>query len=437
MNQVLGNVNRFMLKHSYVLIISLLLTACQTNRIINWWRTPDGPPPPIELHILGWQESTEGTRRLQQLVNAYASTNPSIKIQIELVSDYEQALRAVLTANGPGGSTPDIVLLDSFTFPNLVVNNSLRALPQTEPASTFAGLIDDFPPALLDAFSVNDILYCLPRDFSTLALVYNKRLFDLAEQPYPSANWTWEELQNASDALANMKYPFYTVYGIVIGNDFSRWLPFLYQNGGRVFAEDHSRMTLDTPEAQDALDFYLDLVLEGSAAPFTEFRSSWGGEAFGQERVGMVIEGNWIQPYLDQEFPDLDYGVVPLPAGPKGRATLAFSSCYAVTQRSEHPVEAFELTDYLTSQEGIWIWAQGRHVMPPRFSLQDEWLAQNSTLEPFLFGVAHAHPWRFPPDFQRVIDAFNSSVNQVFDAEISSEEVLRVVQVIGNDAIEN
>lgn len=426
-----------MLKHSYALLISFLLIACQSNPIVDWWRMPDELPPSIELHLLGWQESIEGTKRLQQLVDSYALANPTIKIQIELVSNYEQALRTISTVDDTDDATPNIILLDSFTLPALAESDLLRPLQQTETASIIANTINDFPPVLIDAFTVNDILYCLPREFSTLALVYNKRLFDLAEHPYPSADWTWQDLQNASDALANSKYPFYAIYGIVIGSDFSRWLPFLYQNGGRVFNEDHSQMMLDTSEAQDALDFYLDLVLEGLAAPFTEFRSSWGGEAFGQERVGMVIEGNWIQPYLVQEFPDLDYGIVPLPAGPRARATLAFSSCYAVTQQSEHPIEAFELIDYLTSQDGIRIWTQERHVMPPRISLQDEWLAQNPMLEPFLSGVPYAHPWRFSPDFQSVIDAFNSSVNQVFDAEISSGEVLRVVQVIGNDTIRN
>ncbi len=53
-------------------------------------------------------------------------------------------------------------------------------------------------------------------------------------------------------------------------------------------------MTLDTPEAQEAMDFYVNLVLDGVAAQPSDLDSGWPGEAFGKGQAAMAFEGNWI-----------------------------------------------------------------------------------------------------------------------------------------------
>src|SRR5690606_12679478 len=63
--------------------------------------------------------------------------------------------------------------------------------------------LDDFYPGLTAAYTVDDQVYCAPKDFSTLALLYNKDLFDAAGVEYPTGEWTWEDLRAASETLTS------------------------------------------------------------------------------------------------------------------------------------------------------------------------------------------------------------------------------------------
>ena len=51
---------------------------------------------------------------------------------------------------------------------------------------------EDFYPSMRrEAFTIDGTFYCPPKDFSTLALEYNKDMFDAAGVAYPTNDWTW------------------------------------------------------------------------------------------------------------------------------------------------------------------------------------------------------------------------------------------------------
>ncbi|MEZ4659457.1 MAG: extracellular solute-binding protein [Caldilineaceae bacterium] len=380
---------------------------------------------------MAWQTGDAASQQLWELIEMFNAQRSDIHVSLQLVSDYTDTLnRSFLD-----GAAPDLFFVDSFQLPMLV------QAQQIQPISTYANQSgqslqsDAFYPPLVNAFTVEQSLYCLPAEFNTLALIYNRTLFDQAEIGYPNDTWGWSELRTAALAISDLPTTFFDISGMAITPDFARWLPFLYQAGGSVTDPAGARMTLDTPEALEAMNFYLNLVLDGAAVEPPKISSAWSGEAFGKGRVGMIIEGNWIVPYLEQEFPDLNYGVAPLPAGPAGRATVAFSWCYAVAQNTLHADAAFQLALYLTSQDAMQHLNRGQFSIPARTALQTDWLAQHPSLEPFGDGMAYAHPWRFGPNFQEVVVAVNTSMQQVLDAEVSPEEVLRVAEVVGNEAL--
>ena len=55
----------------------------------------------------------------------------------------------------------------------------------------------------------------------------------------------------------------------------------------------------------------------GSRSRWTcaELGAGWCGEAFGQGKAAMTMEGTWLFPPLDNDFPDIKYDVVELPKG--------------------------------------------------------------------------------------------------------------------------
>ena len=51
---------------------------------------------------------------------------------------------------------------------------------------------DAYPESLRRIYTFDGKVYGIPRDFDTIALFYNKDLFDAAGVEYPTGDWTWE-----------------------------------------------------------------------------------------------------------------------------------------------------------------------------------------------------------------------------------------------------
>lgn len=378
----------------------------------------------VELQLMGWASSEAENTRLQAVVDTFNDMHDDISVNLNLVPDYDTKLQTSLA----GGSPPDVFYVDSFKLPDLVAAGAI------EPAEGRVENPDDFYSSLRDAFTIDDTFYCPPKDFSTLGLQYNKDMFDAAGLEYPTADWTWDDLRVAAEQLTNEDEG---VYGMVINPDFARWIAFLYQADGSVTNEAFTEMTINSPEALEALEFYIGMVDDGIADQPSQLDSGWNGEAFGKGRAAMAMEGNWIVPFLADQFPDLNYGVTQLPAGPGGEATMAFTVCYAVPAGIDAARQdaAFELVNFLTGPEGMKQWTDLGLAMPTRESLRDGWLEQFPELEPFLNGAEYARPWQFRPGFQDVLDTINDGLQQAFTGTALPEDVLQNAQEVGEEVL--
>jgi multiple sugar transport system substrate-binding protein len=376
----------------------------------------------IQLQLMGWSSSDAENTRLQKVVDDFNAANPDIKVTLNLVPDYDTKLQTSLA----GGSPPDAFYVDSFKLPDLVEAGALQ------PAEGNVADPGDFYDSLRDAFTVDGTFYCPPKDFSTLALEYNKEMFDAKGLDYPTADWTWEDLRTAAEALTDAENG---VYGMVLSADFARWIAFLYQGGGSVTDPDFTTMTINSPEALEAMNVYLGLVSDGHAAQPADLDSGWAGEAFGKGRAAMAMEGNWIVPFLKDSYPDVPFGVAQLPGGPSGKATMAFTVCYAVPSNAPHPEQSFKLVNYLTGAEGMKAWTDLGLAMPTRKSLREGWLSQFPDLEPFLSGAEYAHKWQFRPGFQDVLDTINNGLQEAFTGTKLSEDVLSEAEEVGNEVL--
>jgi multiple sugar transport system substrate-binding protein len=377
---------------------------------------------PGTLQLMGWASSDAENVRLQEIVDQWNAANPDTQVQLNLVPDYDTKLQTALA----GGSPPDIFYIDSFKLPDLVAANAVAPIGDqlTSP--------DDFYPSMREAFTIDGTFYCPPKDFSTLALQYNKDLFDAAGVAYPTADWTWDDLRAAAEQLTD---PDAGVYGMVLSPDFARLIAFIYQAGGTVTDADFTAMTLDTDAAKQATEFYINMVADGFAAQPSDLDSGWAGEAFGKGRAAMAMEGNWIVPFLKDQFPDVNYGVVELPAGLGGKATMAFTVCYGVPANGQNNEKAIQVVDYLTGPEGMKAWSDLGLAMPTRASLAAGWLEQYPDLQPFIAGAEYAQKWQFRPGFQDVLDTFNAGLQEAFTGNQMADGVLENVQEVGNSVL--
>jgi multiple sugar transport system substrate-binding protein len=386
-------------------------------------QAPEGAPPGeevnlegVELQLMGWASSEAEDQALRGIIDGFneetgatASFNP--------VPEYDATLGAALA----GGEPPDVFYVDSFRLPDLVDAGTLA------PAEGKITNPDDFYPSLREAFTFDGTFYCPPKDFSTLGLVYDQDVLEEAGLGVPT---TWEELAAAAEALTTGEQA-----GLAMGVEYPRWGVFLFQNGTALTDDEVTEMTIDTPEARQALEYVAGLYQNGHAVVPANVDTDWAGQAFGEGKAAMTIEGNWIVPYLEQNFPEKNWAVAELPAGPAGQGTFAFTVCYGVPQGAANPDASFALANYLTDSDQMIEFTGQFQVMPSRASLRDQWVEAHPELEAFASGAEYSHPWQFKPGFGDVLGVFNSGAQGLTDGSTSIDQVVEETNQAGEDVL--
>jgi len=376
----------------------------------------------VTIQLMGWSSSPAENDALQAQVDAFEAANPNVTVDLQLIPEYETTVQAAF-ASGDG---PDVFYVDSSRLPDYVDAGVIA------PAEDNLEAPEGFYPALLDIFTIDGTLYCPPKDFSTMTLQYNIDAFDAAGLEYPTADWTWEDLRAAAEALTTDD-----MVGLVVPPNLERVLPFMYQAGGSVLNEDNSEVTFNSEENLAAMEFILGMFEDGIAAFPADVDAGWGGEALGKETVAMAMEGNWVIQFMQDTYPDVNWGVAEMPAGSAGEATMAFTVCYGVSANTEHPEEAWSLVNSLTNEEGAAaVAAAGFGVMPTRESAAEAWLAaRGEEFQPFVAGADYSHRWQLPVGFAEFTDAFNNAFREAAAGNLTAEEVLEDASEVGEEVL--
>ena len=113
-----------------------------------------------------------------------------MKAEVVVASDLAQQLSQGFASNNP----PDVFYVSTDQLAGYVGNGSLYAYGDD------LSNADDFYPTLVDAFTVDDKFYCAPKDFSTLGLVINQKLWKDAGLTDADVPTTWDDLDRRRDA---------------------------------------------------------------------------------------------------------------------------------------------------------------------------------------------------------------------------------------------
>lgn len=399
-----------------ILVTALLLslvgfTAAQDTITLRVWT---GSSSPVENEFKEAQ------------IAAFEAANPGIDVELLISPDYGTQIRAAFAS----GDYPEVFTVGQFDFPQWQADGLMAVGTDVieEPDDIYAGL--------RDAFTANGDLYCAPKDFSTLALLYNIDAFEAAGVALPDEEWTWDDMAAAAEALTNDD-----MVGFSAAADKFRWMALFYANGADIF-DDEGNVVFDSDAAIEALSFYQSFVANGTGKQPGDLNSGWNGEAFGKAAAAMTIEGNWAIGYLNDTFPDLNWGVTEIPIAPNGgRGTLTFTECWAVSSRAQGDVAeaAWALVNFLTGpgDDGAKAVAEaGFGVMPARSSLTDLWLETvGEQYAAFVKGAEYAVAPIFPLGYADFDAAVNSMTTLVMalsedpaDGMADAADVAREIQ---------
>ncbi|MDX2076711.1 MAG: extracellular solute-binding protein [bacterium] len=228
---------------------------------------------------------------------------------------------------------------------------------------------DDFYPVALESAMRHNTMYCIPKNVSTIALIYNRDWFDEAGLAYPTNDWTWDDLRANAEALSQFKN---APMGMFLETSAIYWMPLFYQAGGE-FSDSNGYWSFNSPQGVESIEFYTSLMAWGGT--LYEFTSAWGIEALFKQQVGMTFAGDWLfvaGGWLST-FEPLNWGAVMLPSHTQ-EATVAFSDCYAVSANTHYPEASIKLANYLSSAYVLeHVFSEGK--IPARPSVEDDYVA--------------------------------------------------------------
>lgn len=335
------------------------------------------------LNILIGSSGEAETSAVEDAVAAW-SKESGVDAKVSVANDLNQQLSQGFAA----GSPPDLFYLSTDAIAGYAGNGSLVAYGD-ELANK-----DDFYPSLVENFTVDGEFYCAPKDFSTLALIINTDLWQAAGLTEADVPTTWDELAAVSKTLTTDGR-----VGLAFGAEYQRVGTFMAQAGGGMVVD--GQAVANSPENVEALEYVKSHLEDGTFAYAADVGAGWGGEAFGKQLAAMVIEGNWIGGAMSADFPDVNYIVAELPAGPAGQGTLQFTNCWGMAADSPNQQAALDLVEYLTSTDQQLAFSEAFGPMPSISSAADAWSEANPDLKAFLTGADYA---QFPPNQEGATD---------------------------------
>ncbi|HEU5348148.1 MAG TPA: sugar ABC transporter substrate-binding protein, partial [Ktedonobacterales bacterium] len=296
----------------------------------------------ITLNVTGWSSSPAEDALVQKGFDNFTKKYPNIHVKWSPIPDaYDTKMRA----NVASGNVADVFYLQppmaqQYIPAGKLLNLSPYMARDKVDASTYYS-------SLLQPFDCADgTVYGIPKDWNTLGLVYNKTMVQKAGLSDPST-WTWTDLQKAAQTLTQGN-----VKGIALPPDASRMGAFLFADGGQMLSSDGKSVAFDNQAGIDAATFYTSFEKDKTGATPKDLGAGWDGEAFGKQQVAMTIEGGWLIPFMAQTYPNVQYGIVPLPKTVSGQqGNLIFTNAWAAYAKTAHPDAAWKLIQYMTGSE--------------------------------------------------------------------------------------
>lgn len=299
---------------------------------------------PVTITYACWDSNQANL--IKTMADEFEKENPNIKIDIQVNgwNDYWTALEAA----GTGGSLPDTFWMHSNNIYYYGSNDQLLDLTDYIKSSDKVDL-QNYPQGLDDIYNIDGKQYAIPKDYDTIALWYNKTLFDEANIAYPDDTWTWSDLKEAAKKLTKEDG---SQYGFCAGlHNQEGYYNFVYQNGGEIITKDRVS-GYDQDATVAGIEEYFSYVKEGLSPEIYDDQAR--SEAIQNGLCAMGLFGSWnLSGFAASDFMKENFDCAVLPKSNDGGKSSIFNGLgNAISATTAHPDEAWKWVEYLSSKEG-------------------------------------------------------------------------------------
>lgn len=289
-----------------------------------------------------------------------------VKVNVQEMP-YAQQLEK-LRLDGPAGIGPDVLVIPNDQLGGAVVQGLLAPL-NLEGMAT-----EQYTPASINAFKMDNALYGVPKAVETLVLIYNKELVD---KPFATLQEWYDfskqqRAKNQYGLLAKFDQIYYS-WGAI--EPMGGYLFGKNDKGGYNTAD----IGLNKPGAVEAVTylkkFYANDIFPAGILGDNGLNAI--DSLFTEKKAAAVINGPWaFQPY---EAAGVNYGVAPLPTLPDGKPMSSFLGVkgYVVSTWSQDKALAQKFIAFINQPQYVKTRYIATREIPPLTAMIDDPVIKN------------------------------------------------------------
>ncbi len=345
---------------------------------------------------------------MEEIADAYMEKNPDVTIEVQASGwdEYWTKIEAAAKSN----SLPDIFWMHS---------NQMYTYADAGILSDCMDIVDESQYSRIsveNAKGSDGKIYGVPKDKDTIALLYNKELFDAADVDYPDAEWTWTDITEASQKI----YDTTGKYGYMpYSHDQIGYWNFVYQNGGQILSDEGTEAMYTEHATSEAIQYYISLQENDWSPTQQQFANTGAAEMFFSGQGAMYYAGNWDLANLCATYPEMngkwDVAVLPKCPDPEsgdGKAVISNSVSYVTAKEGANHEIAMDFLDFLGSEEGQRIQGESGVAIPAYNGLEDTWV------QTFANKGYEINPGNLIDQFDYSVKYVNNASRRVWEPEV-------------------
>ncbi|MBC9712676.1 sugar ABC transporter substrate-binding protein [Streptomyces sp. TRM66268-LWL] len=307
----------------------------------------------------------------KECADAFEKANPDIAVKITQTAwnQYWQNLTTQLTS----GDAPDVWTDQASYYPQFATNGQLLDLQPLIDRDKVD--LSGYQEGLADVWVKDGKRYGLPKDWDSMALVYNTAQFEkqgVSTEQLADLKWNPDDGGTLEQAIAkatvdaegrNGLDPAFDkknvkTYGFLPewadgATGQNGWGPLAASNGFTYLDKNPwgTEYKYDDPKLAETIAWFKRLIDKGYAPRFDKQSSVGNTELLSAGKGAMMIAGSWtISTFTDPKARQ-KFAFAPLPAGPEGRKSSLNGLSDAIWAGTEHKEEAWKWVKYLGSAE--------------------------------------------------------------------------------------
>ncbi|GAA3130553.1 multiple sugar transport system substrate-binding protein [Kribbella aluminosa] len=364
-----------------------VLAGCGGNGGSGGGSGGEGETGKADLTFATWESYTANAIKKQ--LPAFQQKFPGIKLEVTLTpwKDYFTKLQTQASA----GNAPDLFAMNGVQFDLYASEGMIDPIDEL----VSGGQLDlaKYPKSLVERYVWQDKQYGVPNNFDSVALFYNKSIFDNAGQQYPTDDWTWDQFLRTAAAIS-AKLKGQGIYGFTpaMGDSQITYYNSIPAAGGYVIDRKQNKSGYDRPETIEGLKFFGDVLNNGTSPTIQQLTDIPGTDWFINGKGAMTWAASYNLSDLSGSKLAKDFQIVRLPTKKTNQCVLNGTTT-VISSRSKNKAAAREVLKWIAGPEFAAAVAEDGQVIPAYDGSQGAFLKTipNWNLKTFIDAAADGY----------------------------------------------